>query len=173
MCGYYAVAAAVTCLFGEDPSLQLYDETKLREHFELMISSGQVTQFPGITITLAVGESAPTEFTTPKLHCICHRESAVGRKMIQCSSCHYWFHCDICVQMPESPGTMQRTTWLGQCCSLKVWVLLWPQLMLVNTRPSTLVQASTFLLLGCFICPCSSQRLIFWTQRLFRTMTAA
>ena len=118
MCGYYAIASAVSCVLGADPSRTLYDETLLRSHYETIVTTADVRLFPS-----CVYEPPKSTVYTHKrrmLHCLCQRESEYSQEMIQCSRCYFWFHIHKCVEAPGSPGTLKRSDWYGPCCGRRM-----------------------------------------------------
>jgi hypothetical protein len=109
LCGYYAVAACVACVLGDDPTGMIYDENMLQPYYEDLIGNGNVQLFPG---TRSTTRKPLNVHPQQKLHCLCQRTSAASREMIQCSNCLYWFHCDTCVSKPQTtPTTLQKQTW--------------------------------------------------------------
>lgn len=121
MCGYYAVAAAVSCILLEDPNCMIYDETLLRSHFQQICNSRQVLHFP--SCSLKPSDNATVNVvvhTVQKFHCICQRPSAYSSFMIRCDNCNFWFHRNTCVFVDSTPRTLERCSWFCPCCTTRV-----------------------------------------------------
>jgi len=118
LCGYYAVAAAVSCVLNVDPTSRLYDETLLKSHFQDICASRVVTQFPSCPMEGNMQHgNGEVVHTLSKLHCICQQPDN-GSEMIRCDGCHFWFHLGVCVSQVATPRTLQRSTWFGPCCTV-------------------------------------------------------
>lgn len=115
LCGFYAVAAAVSCCFRKDPTGSLYDETLFRGIFQnFMLSDDEVHEpFP----CLSVCDDIKTVLLVAKsmLYCICH-EPYKGDPMIQCTFCGYWFHVQ-CIPVSSSPLQDANKEWACPSCS--------------------------------------------------------
>ena len=115
LCGYYAVAACISCVLHVDPTGYFYDETQLLLFFKDLVRNGNVRLFPAVRLPV-VGSWVVER--RAKLHCLCQRPEDVSPEMIQCSRCLYWFHLDVCVARPSaSPAAIEKMDWLGPCCA--------------------------------------------------------
>lgn len=111
LCGFYAVAAAISVCNGIDPSGIDYDEFVLVEGVRSLILHNDTSTIEGVTLE----EEQPSRpLRRKKKHCICH--SFTSELMIQCSSCSNWFH-EKCVQPSTDALINKSRIWLGPCCS--------------------------------------------------------
>jgi len=115
LCGYYAVASAVSCLLKTNPSHTVYDEKQIPSHFNAIIRSGRLSAFPGGWVDRQ--DSRARVHTLRKVYCICHRDERAGTEMIRCDACSHWFHLNTCIPQWAAPHSLQGTAWLGPCCS--------------------------------------------------------
>lgn len=107
LCGFYAVAAALSISNGIDPSGNRYDVDSLASCVSVAVNN-KCTDV--IVPQSAVAAADITVAVKPKLHCICHSASNKAA-MVQCSRCHNQYHSG-CVVVND--GAVER--WVGPCC---------------------------------------------------------
>jgi hypothetical protein len=89
LCGYYAIAFAISLCNGVDPSGLFYDEQQLIQTVNERLTTHSVDLIPGVESVVQRNYRRPV--TVKKLHCLCH--SAMGNgSMVQCDNCDNWFH---------------------------------------------------------------------------------
>lgn len=111
LCGFYAVAAAISVCNDIDPSGIEYDESVLVEGVRNFIRSKDATTITGVTLN----KQQPSHILKRnKRHCMCH--SVTSGIMIQCSFCSSWFH-EKCVEPSSDALTIESKLWMGPCCS--------------------------------------------------------
>lgn len=114
LCGFYAVAAAVSCCTGKDPTGTVYDENELANYVDtLLASTVTLSPFPHVTTK---GKVNVQTVHKQMLYCICHMPSE-NEKMIECTNCGNWFHLK-CVTVPQTPLKVKEATWNGPCCTV-------------------------------------------------------
>ena len=115
LCGFYAVAACVSCVLQQDPTGRVFEESQMPQYFYDLVHRGAVRAFPSMPVN--VSQPMPTE-THAKVHCLCHKESNASPHMIQCPRCQYWFHLGSCVPEPATPRTLRKMEWICPSCTL-------------------------------------------------------
>ena len=95
-CGLFAIAVAVSLCNGDNPSLQNYDQSIMREHLALCLACDQISTFP---VKSAARKAGKSRQETEPLFCHCRMPYAEGTFMIQCMKCKGWFHM-ICENVP-------------------------------------------------------------------------
>ena len=97
-CGLFALAVAVSLCNGDDPSMQDYDQTVMREHLALCVDCRQMSVFPTKSASRNIGKSRQV---IEPVFCNCRMPYAEGTFMIQCMKCQEWFH-QKCENVPKS-----------------------------------------------------------------------
>lgn len=106
-CGLFAIAAVTSLCHGKEPSMLLFDQTKLREHFVRCVREGQLTEFPVVS-TNRKTTTTVVERKRVNLHCECRLPDNGQEKMAQCSTCKKWFHKS-CLKIPEKVFENKKT----------------------------------------------------------------
>ena len=105
-CGLYALAFATSLAFGDDPSLIVYDASKLRQHLLNCLTNNEVTRFPTTEEPLGYRHRCRRKRIEIELFCSCrmpHDAQAdwdANQDMAQCDKCKDWFH-RICEKIPS------------------------------------------------------------------------
>ena len=103
-CGLFAIAVAVSLCNGDNPSLQCYDQSVMREHLAMCFQCEEIGVFPVLPQSRhVVGDSVKRNI---ELFCHCRIPYMKGVFMIECSKCFGWFHrsCD------KVPKTVNKNT---------------------------------------------------------------
>jgi len=118
LCGYYAVAAAISCCFGIDPTGCAYDEVRLRQEVRDIVQPNATGALhPIACFPPPVHQSDMRCTVTDKLYCTCHSKYG-DRDMTECSQCKNWFHDDcLTTKPPQRVKKSPSTPWLGPCCA--------------------------------------------------------
>ena len=112
MCGFYAVAAAVSVANNTDPTQLLFKEENMLASFHKLLE-GDVSEWPSTKLTIKK-KTVATE-VLKKVHCLCQKPSA--GEMIQCKACLNWFHIGTCIELNASQKTIEKMDWFGPCCN--------------------------------------------------------
>ena len=89
-CGLLALAYATSICMDQDPVNVVYEQTRLRAHLLNCIVAQKITLFP---VNSYRSVRKPISFSSrDKIYCSCRQLYVPGQGMIQCSSCHEWFH---------------------------------------------------------------------------------
>ena len=109
-CGLFALVNA-TFLCYTNPCKVTYDQSKMREHFLQCIEEGKMAPFK-FPIR---GQSRVRRFRSENvdIYCVC-RLPDDGSQMIQCTSCHEWFHTG-CVRVTRAH--LQNPDLARSCCN--------------------------------------------------------
>ena len=114
LCGYYAVAAAVSCCLRKDPTGSVYDENQLIDSFHRFQRSHDGVREPFPCVSLENDVRTVLQVNKPMLYCIC-QEPDDGNVMSKCSLCGKWYH-EICVPLSRSQLENPDKEWAGPCC---------------------------------------------------------
>lgn len=114
LCGYYAVAAAVSCCLRVDPTGCVYDENQLIESFHRFKGSDNELHEPFPYVSVKSDIRTVLEAKKPMLYCICQQPDNCKR-MIKCTVCGKWFH-EVCVLVSSSQLKDADKEWPGPCC---------------------------------------------------------
>ena len=112
LCGFYALAAAVSILHNKDPTFELFDEESMNPTYR-KLCMGVVETFSSITVD--VDSPDVNMVVVNKLHCKCQKQA--NDKMMQCNKCKNWYHMGTCVPVSTDRRTTNKMTWFGPCCS--------------------------------------------------------
>ena len=115
-CGLLALAYATSVCLGQDPVNLVYDQENLRKHFLKCVNDDKITAFP-ICCNRTVRK--PVAFTaTERLYCVCRQIYVRGQHMIQCQSCHNWYHA-ACLSLSDSAfaDAAEKTQYICQRCN--------------------------------------------------------
>ena len=89
-CGLYAVAYITHIAFGDDPSLVIFNQSKMREHLLKCLEEQQMQPFPIMKKLRTSG--SPSRVIEVQVCCYC-RCPDDGSKMVACDGeCGNWFH---------------------------------------------------------------------------------
>ena len=95
-CGVFAIAFATSIAFGQDPSKQRFDVTKLRNHLFECLRSLKMSPFPEAKPCAGDIALSKRKFYTVELFCSCRmpyeKPKSEADLMAQCGSCKEWFH---------------------------------------------------------------------------------
>ena len=88
-CGVFAVAYATTLCLGKSPGKYTFDQTKMRKHLQRCLEKRHFTMFPITKERRYTGNKIKGEISIP-VYCSCRMPAM--NPMIECCSCHEWFH---------------------------------------------------------------------------------
>ena len=95
-CGVFAIAFATSIAFGQDPSKQRFDVTKLRNHLFECLRSLKMSPFPEMKVGAGDIALSKRKFYTIELFCSCRmpyeKPKSEADLMAQCGGCKEWFH---------------------------------------------------------------------------------
>ena len=111
-CGLFALAVIVSLCNGDDPGLQVYDQSVMRVHLSLCIQCEEITTFPVTSSRCVVGLG---DEETVDLFCHCRMPYSDSVFMIECSKCFSWFHRS-CEKVPRT--VTSKTTFYCKNCNL-------------------------------------------------------
>lgn len=96
-CGLFAIATATAICNGQDPENIRFDQRQMRQHLLKCLDDKLLLPFP----STKAPKKRPETATRQRIHvyCIC-RLPDDGRKMIQCTSCKQWYHCN-CMKLSQ------------------------------------------------------------------------
>ena len=91
-CGVFALAFATEIVHGCSPARAYFDVTQLRPHLVKCLEAGHFTRFPlvkerrvplGCLLKCSIQE---------RIYCTCRTVNDVDLAMVECDSCHRWYH---------------------------------------------------------------------------------
>ncbi len=89
-CGVFALAHATELVYGDDPSVAVWDTEKMRKHIINSVENGYVLPFPKLGRRRVGLRRIVNSYPEP-IHCLC-RMPDDGNKYIECLQCIQWFH---------------------------------------------------------------------------------
>ena len=89
LCGFYAMAACVSCTLGQNPSGSIFTEELLFPHYTELVDFNHVQLFDSRLSDDCVN---PKTVHAAKLHCMCQMPSSASRQMVQYDQCQSWYH---------------------------------------------------------------------------------
>ena len=101
---------AATLCNGDNPSLQAYDQSVMREQLAVCFECEQISVFPVTLSSRSVGDSVDE---AEELFCHCKMSYIEGVFMIECSNCREWFHRS-CDRIPKTV-TPKTTFYCSKC----------------------------------------------------------
>lgn len=117
-CGLFAIAFATSFCFGINPSLVVYDQTKLRLHLKQCLLEKNMSTFP----TICARKPRPGKLASFRVHCSCRMPLDPDDvfNVRQCSLCSTSYHKQ-CVDLNKVvirniPGEQK---WICKSCSSK------------------------------------------------------
>ena len=93
-CGVFAIANATELAHGKDPAKAQWDANKMRSHLLSCLQEGRMNRFPiSIVRRVPFGRRVKTAFDE-SVYCTCRMpyDKNSDPAMIQCNTCHGWFH---------------------------------------------------------------------------------
>ena len=94
-CGLFAIAFAAQMCYKRNPSLAIFDQSKMRKHLFDSIIKGEITPFPQQS-QLPLSLRPLPLFSCPifsfKVYCYCRLTDDYDTDMIQCIECDKWLH---------------------------------------------------------------------------------
>lgn len=91
LCGFYALAAAVSCCLRQDPTGSVYDECVLMNSCRQFLESDWEIDVPFTHIRMRLKETTHVKVSKLMVYCVCHAPYN-GQPMIKCSICANWYH---------------------------------------------------------------------------------
>ncbi len=95
-------------MFGDDPTLCIYDTEMMRRHLYKSLMSGKCTPFPQ-KLRASKGQQLKTNDDF-EIHCYCRMPELENIGMIDCTNCSQWFHLD-CDSVPAEALNNPPMTW--------------------------------------------------------------
>ena len=99
-CGLFAVAYMIEELEGNCVEKVIFDQSRMREHFESCLQNNTMSVFPKSSRRKEIPFSRE-EVHTEELYCICKMPDIFDSRMISCDECTRWYHLK-CVRV--DPG---------------------------------------------------------------------
>ena len=105
-CGLFAIATATTICNGQDPAALQFDQSHMRQHLLNAFETNILMPFP----SRKVAKRKPLIVFRERIHvyCVC-RHPDDGRKMVQCTKCKSWYHCDCMKLAPNVLKNIENT----------------------------------------------------------------
>jgi hypothetical protein len=118
-CGLLAIAYATSLCLGQDPVNVIYEQNKLRPHYLNCLNNGRMETFP-VIVKRTVRNPVAFQIAE-RVHCICRQLYVRGCRMIQCNSCHTWYHA-ACIALSDSAFSQaaEQTQFSCQLCIANV-----------------------------------------------------
>ena len=115
-CGLFAIASATAICNGQSPENIQFDQSQMRPHLLKCLEDKLLMPFPS---TIAP-RRRPRITLCERIHVYCTcRLPDEGRKMVQCTSCTRWYHCDcmkISTKRMKSIENSNRPWYCGNPC---------------------------------------------------------
>ena len=115
-CGLFAIASATAICNGQSPENIQFDQSQMRPHLLKCLEDKLLMPFPS---TIAP-RRRPRITSCERIHVYCTcRLPDEGRKMVQCTSCTRWYHCDcmkISTKIMKSIENSNRPWYCGNPC---------------------------------------------------------
>ena len=115
-CGLFAIASATAICNGQSPENIQFDQSQMRPHLLKCLEDKLLMPFPS---TIAP-RRRPRITSCERIHVYCTcRLPDEGRKMVQCTSCTRWYHCDcmkISTKRMKSIENSNRPWYCGNPC---------------------------------------------------------
>ena len=108
-CGVFACAYVASLAHGQDPSIIVYDQQKMRDHLIMCIEKEEISLFP-----VARAKRKSSKLKTIDIHCTC-RCPYTGEKNVQCNTCRKWYHVS-CLQNMQGSDNMKEK-WFCEACN--------------------------------------------------------
>ena len=100
--GLFALATATAICNGQDPTTLQFNQHRVRQHLLNSFETNMLLPFPSRKVAKSKQEVASTERIP--VYCVC-RLPDDGHKMVECSKCKSWYHCD-CMKL--APNVLRR-----------------------------------------------------------------
>ena len=115
-CGLFAIASATAICNGQSPENIQFDQSQMRPHLLKCLEDKLLMPFPS---TIAP-RRRPRITSCGRIHVYCTcRLPDEGQKMVQCTSCTRWYHCDcmkISTKRMKSIENSNRPWYCGNSC---------------------------------------------------------
>ena len=113
-CGVFAVAYATALCLGKSPGKYSFDQTKMRKHLQSCLQKRHFTMFPVTKERRYAGNKIKGEVSIP-VYCSCRMPAM--NPMIECCSCHEWFHVGPCATVTKHNMKDRKFKWECMKCS--------------------------------------------------------
>lgn len=112
-CGVFAIATVTAICNGQKPEALRFDQGLMRQHLLKSIKDKLLLPF----LSRKVAKRKPEIFLRERIHiyCIC-RLPDDGRKMIQCTMCKCWYHCNC---MKVTVKSIKEPWYCNSSCHVK------------------------------------------------------
>lgn len=100
-CGVFSIAAAFSAASGKNLSTVSFEQTEMRSHLEMCFNSGIFSSFPAAKTNY---KRCSCKHVAITVHCLCQNIESYDDHMVQCETCHLWYHFK-CVGLTKSPPT--------------------------------------------------------------------
>ena len=106
----FAIAYATTLCLGESPGKYSFNQAQMRNHLKQCLEKEHFTMFPTIKERRHTGNNIKSQVIIP-VYCSCRMPAM--NPMIECHSCHEWFHVGPCVTV--TPKQMKNRNFKWNC----------------------------------------------------------
>ena len=113
-CGVLAIAYMYVfdICSGFDPCQIKFDHRFIRQHLVTCFENCQFQRFP----VLGERKNARVKFSkSVELHCSCRMPEQPGDEMVECDSCHVWYHRH-CMDIPSEVFGVSEVSWKCKAC---------------------------------------------------------
>ena len=91
-CGLFSIANAIEVCEGNDPAKQQYRQERMRKHLLDCFTKKHLLPFPKANKGTKPHPRPKATYQTFKIYCQCQMPDIYDTFMINCDSCHKWFH---------------------------------------------------------------------------------
>ena len=112
-CGVFAIAYATALCLGESPGKYSFHQAQMRSHLKQCLQNEHFTMFPTIKERRHTGNNIISQVHIP-VYCSCRMPAM--NPMIECHSCHEWFHVGPCVTVTPKQMKDRKFKWNCTAC---------------------------------------------------------
>ena len=97
-CGLFAIATCVALAMGQDPTVQRWQQNRMRDHLSKCFRTEKITPFPIIKNKKLKSkvQTIREHQSAIELFCFCRLPSFAFKFMVECPHCQNWYH-KLCV----------------------------------------------------------------------------
>lgn len=113
-CGLFAIANITELVLGFHPGKCVWDVGRMRSHLITCLENKQMERFPTVRERRLPLGMAVRASVTEEIHCICRMPYDNRSAMIECCSCHVWYHGQ-CVDVQNIDDYSRVKWWCREC----------------------------------------------------------